>query len=127
MVPGPYISSFGTFFSFNNETLQMPTVHSQEAIDTTASGFTGIPQPPATSDQERKSRIREFISWSVCFAIVGGLTGFMKFMKIGVTMESVTSILFYLSVAGLIFFIFRIVLLSKNPANLKVNNLHELN
>lgn len=105
----------------------MPTVYNQEAIDTSTSGFTGMPKPPSVSNQARKSKIREFISWSVCFAIVAGLTGFMKFLKIGVTMDSVTSILFYLSVAGLIFFIFRIALLSKNQANLNVNNVHELN
>jgi len=87
-------------------------------------GFSPQPIPPV---REKTLKIKEFISWAVCFAVVCGLTGLLKFLKIGVTMDTVTSSLFYLSLAGLIYFITRIVLLSRSQVQIHSNNLHELN
>jgi len=85
---------------------------------------------PSTHSQksEKRLKIREFLSWAACFAIIGGLTGLLKYLKIGITMDAVTSALFYLSLAGLTYFIARIIiLLSKRPVQLHSGNLHELN
>ena len=106
----------------------MQTVRGQKMIDTSNSGFrSSFLKIPVYTNQEKRSKIREFISWSVCFAIVSGLTGLMKYLKVGVTMDSVTSILFYFSLAGFIYFISRIILLSRNPVHVNGRNLHELN
>jgi hypothetical protein len=105
----------------------MQTVR-KSAIDISPAQFgSGISQPPVTPDQEKRLKIKEFTSWSVCFAVVCGLTGMLKFLKVGITMDSVTSSLFYLSLAGLIYFVTRIIMISKNPVHLYPNNLHELN
>ena len=79
------------------------------------------------TNQSKKSKIGEFISWSVCFAIIAGLTGMMKWMKVAVTMESITSGLFYLSIAGLIYFIYRIISLSGSNVQNNFRIRHELN
>ena len=105
----------------------MPTFR-RNAIDISPARFSsGFSQAPVSPNQEKRLKIREFISWSVCFAIVTALTGLLKFLKVGITMDTVTSILFYLSLAGLIYFVTRIILLSKNPVHLPSRNLHELN
>ena len=88
------------------------------------SGFSQQPVPPI---KEKTLKIKEFISWAACFAVVSGLTGLLKFLKVGVTMDTVTSILFYLSLAGMIYFITRIVVLSRSQVQIHSNNLHELN
>ena len=106
----------------------MLTVREQSRIGKSDSEFKPTPSlVDKTENQENKSKIREFRSWSVCFAIVGFLTGLLKYLKIGVTMDSVTSILFYSSIFALTYFIFRIVSLSKNPARIKSNSYHGLN
>jgi predicted membrane channel-forming protein YqfA (hemolysin III family) len=105
----------------------MQTVR-EKAIDTSPAQFgSGLSQSPSSHDQEKRLKIREFISWSVCFAVVCGLTGLLKILQIGVTMNTVTSALFYLSLGGLIYFVTRIILISRNPVRLHANNLHELN
>jgi len=70
------------------------------------------PGPLAPRTPARKLQIREAISWSVCFAIVALLTGALLLYRIGVTMSGITSLLFYFSLAGLLFFTIRAVLLS---------------
>jgi hypothetical protein len=111
------------------ETLQMETIRGQvRVINTSAtdvkSTFSGI---PGSADPSKVLKTREFISWSVCFAIVSGLTGLLLFLHVGVTMETVTAALFYLSLAGLIYFISRIILLSRNPSPSAHSAAHELN
>jgi len=99
----------------------MQTVHKQNMISPGYnSSFSRIPDP---ANQAKRLKIREFISWSVCFATIAGLTGLMKILKVGVTMDTVTSGLFYLSLLGLIFFISKIISASKNPVQLKSSNL----
>jgi predicted membrane channel-forming protein YqfA (hemolysin III family) len=106
----------------------MQTIREHKTIDISPSAFrSNISQAPVSSDQVKRSNIREFMSWSVCFAIIAGLTGVMKFLKLAVTMETITSILFYLSLSGLIYFISRIIMLARNPVQLNTNSLHELN
>jgi hypothetical protein len=107
----------------------MQTIHDQARVINTSSPdikstFSRIPN---AMDSLKALKIREFISWSVCFAIVSGLTGLILFLKVGVTMETVTASLFYLSLAGMIYFISRIILLSRNPSPVSHSTAHELN
>ena len=107
----------------------MQTFNGLKTLNGSASAF----QPAAPSDailinnHIKRLKIKEFISWSVCLAIITLITGLLKFLKIGVTMDSVTSGLFYLSLGGLTWLIYRIFKLSKNqpPANKTLK--HELN
>jgi|SRR5450432_4109479 hypothetical protein len=100
----------------------------KNAIDISPVQFgSGFSQSPVSPDQEKRLKISEFTSWSVCFAVVCGLTGLLKLLKVGITMDTVTSILFYLSLAGLIYFVTRIIMISKNTVSLHADNLHELN
>ncbi len=87
-------------------------------------GFSQQPVPPI---REKALKIKEFISWAACFAVISGLTGLLKYLKVGVTMDSVTSSLFYLSLAALIYFVTRIVMLSRTQVKIHSKNLHELN
>jgi hypothetical protein len=48
-------------------------------------------------------------------------------LKVGITMEAVTASLFSLSLGGLIYFIYRIVVLSKKPAPFDPAVPHKLN
>lgn len=106
----------------------MQTIREQKSIDNPASRFkSSLSAFPISSDQTKKLKIKEFISWSACFALIFGLTGLMKLLKLGVTMDSVTSILFYLSLAGLVYFIRKIILIFRNPIQVNTKVLHELN
>ena len=88
------------------------------------SGFSQQTVPPI---REKTLKIKEFISWAACFAVISGLTGLLKYLKVGITMDTVTSVLFYLSLAGLVYFITRIILLSRTQVQIHASNLHELN
>jgi hypothetical protein len=105
----------------------MQTVGEQNMITPGYSASFSKVQVPA--NQTNRLKIREFISWAVCFGIITVLTGLLKYLKVGVTMDSVTSALFYLSLFGAAFFIYRIIMLStsKSRIQLEGNNLHELN
>ena len=106
----------------------MQTLREQGRIDLSNSGFqTSQSRPTVTADPENRLKIKEFTSWSVCFGIVTALTGLLKYLKVGVTMDSITSVLFYTSLFALAYFIYRIISLSRNPAQVKRNNYHELN
>ena len=88
----------------------------------------GFSRSPNSQSDEKRLKIREFTSWASCFAVISGLTGLIKFLQVGVTMDAVTSTLFYLSAAGLVYFVTRIIiLLSKRPVQLHPGNQHELN
>jgi hypothetical protein len=107
----------------------MQTIRGQvNMINTSLSGIkSSISQVPDSSNQAKRLKISEFISWSVCFAVISGITGLIKYLKVGVTMDTVTSILFYSSLAGMVYFISRVISLSKNPVQLNRNLSHELN
>ena len=121
------ILCFGTYFSCIMETLQMQTFRRNNVDISPVQFNAGFSQQPISPIREKRLKIKEFISWAACFAVISGLTGLLKFLKVGVTMDSVTSALFYLSLAGLVYFITRIVRLSKSQVQIHSNNLHELN
>ena len=88
------------------------------------------PNPVNAGHSEKninRLKIRELISWSVCFAAIGLLTGLLKFMKVGVTMDSVTSFLFYTSLTALAYMIYRIINFPRNSGYVNGNHNHELN
>jgi hypothetical protein len=91
-----------------------------------SSSFSKVQVP---ANQPNRLKIREFISWAVCFAVVTALTGLLKYLKVGITMDAVTSALFYLSLFGVTFFVYRIIVLStsKTRVHLDGNKFHELN
>jgi len=106
----------------------MQTVRKNAIDDISPARFgSGFPKAAISPDQEKKLKIREFMSWSACFAVVCGLTGLLKILQIGITMSTVTSTLFYLSLGGLIYFVTRIILIFRVPVQLHMNKLHELN
>jgi hypothetical protein len=106
----------------------MQTVRGQKIIDISTSGFRStFSQVPVSANQAKRLKIKEFISWSVCFGLVTVLTGLMKFLKTGLTMDSVTSILFFSSLAGLVYFVYKIVLVYRHPEQMNTHPLHELN
>jgi hypothetical protein len=112
----------------------MHTIRGQKTIDVSQAGFRSLTKEPDSTYQLNRLKFREFISWSVCFAVITVITSLLKVLKIGVTMDSVTSILFYFSIAGLGWFIYKIFSLPKHPVqgnnNPDVGNtkaLHELN
>jgi hypothetical protein len=84
-------------------------------------------QTPVSENQVKHLKIIEFRSWSLCFSVIVLLTGLLKYFKLGITMETVTSLLFFSSLFGLVYFIYRIVTLSRSPVQLKSNQVHELN
>jgi hypothetical protein len=87
----------------------------------------GLSQQTGSPIREKTLKIKEFISWATCFAVISGLTGLLKYLKVGITMDVITSALFYLSLAGLIYFIARIIMLSRSRIQVHSKNLHELN
>ena len=104
----------------------MQTIRGHKMISPT--GFSKPFSPlPVSVNQTKRLKIREFISWTVCFALVSAITGLIKFLKVVVTMESVTSVLFYLSLSGFIYFVSRIVMLVRTPVQVNPQGLHELN
>jgi hypothetical protein len=106
----------------------METIHSQKAVDKPVSPFLiSGSSDLISSNRVKKLKFREFISWSVSFGVISILTGLLKFLKIGVTMDSVTSVLFYLSIAGLFYFSYRIFVISKNSINRNTESFHGLN
>ena len=105
----------------------MQTIDDQKKLISKTT-FGPAPTPDSVSSGEsKKLKIREFIYWSACFAVISGITGLMKILQVAITMEAITSTLFYLSVAGLVFFISRIIVISRAPASFKGNSRHDLN
>jgi hypothetical protein len=104
----------------------MQTVREQaKLIDISHSGYNdSLSQIPDPSNQIKKLKISEFISWSVCFSVICLLTGLLIYFQLGVTMESVTYALFFLSLAGLIYYISKIITLSKVPVSSPGKPLH---
>jgi hypothetical protein len=107
----------------------MQTITGQTRVVTTASSslITPFSQASGGSEQSKRLKIKDFMSWSICFAVIAAITGTMKWMSLAVTMETITSGLFYLSMAGLVYFVFRIFALSANPVQSNPLARHELN
>jgi hypothetical protein len=107
----------------------MQTVRDQvKRVNISTSGLNSfIPSVPDSDIQSKRLKIKEFISWSVCFAVICLLTGLLMILKVGITMETVTASLFFLSLGGLIYFSYRILVLSKKPVPVDLSVSHELN
>jgi hypothetical protein len=106
----------------------MQTLREQGRIGISNSVFqAGQSQPGASSNPGNRLKIKEFTSWAVCFAIITVLTGLLKYLKVGITMDSITSVLFYSSLFALAYFIYRIISLSRSPVQAEGNIHHELN
>jgi len=69
----------------------------------------------------------ENISWLVCFGIVSFLTGMLKFLKVGVTMDTITSVFFYTSLVGVFYFLFKIFSAPKISSRENDGSFHGLN
>jgi hypothetical protein len=94
----------------------MHTIHEHQSIDIPQTGFgSSFVRESDAKNQIKRLKIREFISWSVCFAFITIITGLLKFLKIGITMDTVTSVLFYFSIAGLAWSIYKIFSFPKYP------------
>ena len=76
---------------------------------------------------EKRQKLKEYISWSICFGIISFLTGLLKFLKVGVTMDSVTSIFFYFSLVGVSYFVYKSFSLSKSNLRGNSSTFHGLN
>jgi hypothetical protein len=75
-----------------------------------------------------KSSIRnENISWLICFGIVSILTGMLKFLKVGVTMDTVTSVFFYISLLGVFYFFYKLLSAPKISSRENTGSFHGLN
>jgi|SRR5450432_680283 len=84
-------------------------------IDYSESTFrASLPNSDIAADHVKKMKIRELISWSISFGIISLLTGLIIFLKVGITMETVTLILFSLSLCGMVFTVSRIFLFKKS-------------
>ncbi len=107
----------------------MQTLSGQKTRNGSAAAFQSSTPPDLVSINKhaKQLKIREFISWSVCVGVIGLLTGLLKFLKIGVTMDSVTSGLFYISIAGFTWLIYKIYKVSKGPSRSNNMSKHELN
>lgn len=107
----------------------MQTLSGQKTRNGSTSTFQSSVSPDVVSmnNHTKQLKIKEFISWSVCLGILTVITGLLKFLKIGVTMDTVTSGLFYLSLGGLTWLIYRIYKLSKDQIQTNKVSGHELN
>jgi len=84
--------------------------------------------PQAVSqDQEKRLKMNELKSWMACFLLIFVITGTLKVLSLGITMESVTSLFFYGSLAALIYLSFRFRSLYRKPVSYSAQGLHELN
>ena len=109
------------------ETLQMQTFRRNNVDISPVQFNAGFSQQSVPPVREKSLKIKEFISWAACFAVIAGLTGLLKYLQVGITMDAVTSLLFYLSLAGFLYFIARIVILSRSRVQIHSGNRHELN
>jgi hypothetical protein len=106
----------------------MQTIREGKIEDIHISAFKSLASyNPSLANPEKRLKQREYISWSICFGIISFLTGLLKFLKVGVTMDSVTSILFYLSLVGVFYFVYKSFSLSKNNLRGNSNTFHGLN
>lgn len=110
------------FFALYLKLLQMHTIRGQKTFDISHTGFRSSFANPDSINRVNRLKIREFISWSVCFAVITVITGLLKVLKIGITMDTVTSVLFYFSIAGLGWFIYKIFSLPKYPVQGNINH-----
>jgi hypothetical protein len=78
-------------------------------------------------DQAKRLKISEFKCWTASFAVISLLTGALIYLKVGVTMETITTSLFFLSLGGLIYSVYQLIHLSRTPRTYSHSNVHQLN
>jgi hypothetical protein len=107
----------------------MQTVHQESPVfDSSKKGFNSSSSAkPESKIQTKRLKISEFKSWALFCGVISLLTGALIYLKLGVTMETVTESIFFLSLGGLIYSIYQIVLLVKQPAPYDGNPVHGLN
>lgn len=71
--------------SFSKEARLIDISHSPKKI---------IKSDTYSDGSSNRLKMRESVSWAICFAVVAGITGALLVYKIGVTMSDITSILF---------------------------------
>ena len=102
--------------------------HNPQEIDFSESSFQSKIITTSISKKDAKRlRIKEFKSWSFCFGVVALLTGVLIYFQLGVTMESVTLPLFFISLSGLIYFISKVILFSNSGNPEDVSSASQLN
>lgn len=89
------------------------------------SNFTG--HANQTAVRTKKLKISELKSWALSCGVISALMGLLLYLKVGVTMETITASLFFLSLGGLIYSIYQIVLLVRQPAQYDVKPVPGLN
>jgi hypothetical protein len=111
-----------------NKPVMMETLLPEtRSLDLVLPGKPVFSAPDAPLSTDKKLQIRESISWSICFALVAGLTGALLVYKIGVTMSAVTSVLFYFSLLGLAAFVARIIVLLRSRVMIPHAKAQQLN
>ncbi len=108
--------------------LQMQILREEKIDEIRASAFKSPALPNSFSAKPGKSLIKnENISWLICFGIVSFLTGMLKFLKVGITMDTVTSAFFYISLIGVFYFVYKIFSVTKINPQENAGSFHSLN
>jgi hypothetical protein len=106
----------------------MQTIKGEKKQNIDLSSFKAISSPsPVLRNQANKLKVREYISWSISFGVIFFLTGLLKFLNVGVTMDPVTKTLFYLSIVGLICSIYKIISVPRANIRHESSRFHNLN
>ncbi len=106
----------------------MQILREEKTGEIRASAFKSPASPISFQAKPGKSLIKnENISWLICFGIVSFLTGMLKFLKVGVTMDTVTSVFFYTSLIGVVYFIYKLFATPKISPRENTGSFHSLN
>jgi hypothetical protein len=106
----------------------MQILREEKTDEIRASAFKSPASLNSLPAKPTKSLIRnENISWLICFGIVSILTGMLKFLKVGITMDTITSVFFYISLIGVFYFFYKILSASKINPQKSAGSFHGLN
>lgn len=107
----------------------MQTVRQEAAvIDISKNGFqSSFVGNRDTESLMKRLKISELKSWAVSFAVISLLTGLLMYLKVAVTMETVTNSLFFLSLGGFVYAVCKIIFLLRQRPEYKVHPVHSLN
>ncbi|HSZ31749.1 MAG TPA: hypothetical protein VK772_00485 [Puia sp.] len=106
----------------------MQILHEEKTGEIRTSAFKSPASLNSFAAKPSKSLIKnENISWLICFGIVSFLTGMLKFLKLGVTMDTVTSVFFYVSSIGVFYFLYKIFSAPKTSPAKNAGSFHSLN
>jgi hypothetical protein len=106
----------------------MQILREEKTSETHASAFKSPASLNSFPSKPAKSLIKnENIAWLICFGIVSFLTGMLKFLKVGVTMDTVTSVFFYISLIGVFYFLYKLFSAPKRNHRENTGPFHSLN